>query len=163
MADSAYPRLAGTMVPVFALRHAKDLGIGDTQAVIEAISFCAEHKLGLLQLLPINETGSDNSPYNAISSVALDPVYLSLTPERVPGLLPEVLTEIVSDSLRTELQTGSVQYQRVKQLKLKFYPMPMSNSKPWTLSRGPMRRMNSRPLSKATWAGYPGTPFSAPC
>ena len=120
MVDSAYPRLAGTLVPVFALRHEKDFGIGDTKAVLDAISFCAEHKLGLLQLLPINETGADNSPYNAISSVALDPVYLTLTPEEVPGLLPEILTELVPDSLRAELQAGSVQYGRVKELKLEI-------------------------------------------
>lgn len=120
MADSAYPRLAGTLVPVFALRHEKDFGIGDTKAVLDAISFCAEYKLGLLQLLPINETGADNSPYNAISSVALDPVYLTLTPEEVPGLLPEILTELAPDSLRAELQVGSVQYRRVKELKLEI-------------------------------------------
>ena len=118
MANSSYPRLAGTLVPVFALRHEKDLGIGDTQAVRDAISFCAEQKLGLLQLLPVNETGADNSPYNAISSVALDPVYLTLTPEQVPGLLPETLTEMVPDALRTKLQAGPVQYRQVKQLKL---------------------------------------------
>jgi len=118
MAASTYPRLAGTLVPVFAMRHEKDFGIGDTQAVCEAISFCAENKLGLLQLLPINETGDDNSPYNAISSVALDPVYLTLTPEKVPGLLPETLTRLYPESLRKELQTGSVQYRKVKQLKL---------------------------------------------
>ena len=85
MADSVYPRLAGTLVPVFALRHENDFGIGDTEAVRQAISFCAEQKMGLLQVLPINETGDDNSPYNAISSVAIDPVYLTLTPELVPG------------------------------------------------------------------------------
>ena len=117
---SAYPRLAGTLVPVFALRHEKDLGIGDTQAVRDAIVFSAEHKLGLLQLLPINETGDDNSPYNAISSVALDPVYLSMTPEGVPGLLAETIAEMVPDSLRAELQKGPVQYRRVKQLKLEM-------------------------------------------
>jgi 4-alpha-glucanotransferase len=115
-----FPRLAGTLVPVFALRHDKDLGVGDTQAVREAISFCAEHKLGLLQLLPINETGADNSPYNAISSVALDPVYLTLTPEKVPGLLPEILAEVCPESLRAELQQGPVQYRRVKLLKLEI-------------------------------------------
>ena len=32
---------AGIMVPVFALRHEQDLGIGDTTAVREAIDFCA--------------------------------------------------------------------------------------------------------------------------
>jgi 4-alpha-glucanotransferase len=118
MALSSYPRLAGTLVPVFALRHENDFGIGDTQAVRDAISFCSQHKLGLLQLLPINETGDDNSPYNAISSVALDPVYLTLSPEQVPGLLPETLTELFPDSLRKDLQSGPVQYRKVKQLKL---------------------------------------------
>src|SRR5476649_228638 len=103
MADSAYPRLAGMLVPAFALRHKRDFGIGDVEAVRQAITFCAEHKLGLLQLLPINETGADNSPYNAISSVALDPVYLTLSPEQAAGLLPETLTEMVPESLRAKL------------------------------------------------------------
>src|SRR5471030_74704 len=94
MADSAYPRLAGTLLPVFALRHENDLGIGDTEAARQAISFHADQKMGLLQVLPINETGDDNSPYNAISSVAIDPVYLTLTPELVPGLKQESLNQL---------------------------------------------------------------------
>jgi 4-alpha-glucanotransferase len=118
MADSAYPRLAGTLLPVFALRHENDLGIGDTEAVRQAISFCADQKLGLLQMLPINETGDDNSPYNAISSVALDPVYLTLTPEQVPGLQQETLDKMFPAELRAKLQSGAVQYRQVKQLKL---------------------------------------------
>ncbi len=109
MADSAYPRLAGMMVPAFALRHDKDFGIGDTEAVRQAISFCAEQKLGLLQLLPVNETGADHSPYNAISSIALDPVYVNLTPEQVPGLLPETLADLLPEPLRAAWQSGPVQ------------------------------------------------------
>jgi 4-alpha-glucanotransferase len=120
MSVPEYPRLAGTLVPVFALRHPKDLGVGDTLAVRDAIVFSAKHKLGLLQLLPITETGDDNSPYNAISSVALDPLYLSLRPEEVPGLSAEILKDMISDALRSELQKGSVQYRRVKQLKLEI-------------------------------------------
>jgi len=118
MADATYPRLAGMMVPVFSLRHGKDFGIGDTEAVKQAITFCSEQKMGLLQLLPINETGADNSPYNAISSVALDPVYLNLTPEQIPGLLPETLTEIFPETLVSKLRGGPVQYEKVKALKL---------------------------------------------
>src|SRR5277367_2472782 len=117
MAESSYPRLAGTLVPVFALRHEKDFGIGDTEAVRQAISFCAEQNLGLLQVLPINETGDDNSPYNAISSVAIDPVYLTLTPELVPGLRQAKLDAMFPEALLAQLRSGPVQYQRVKQLK----------------------------------------------
>jgi 4-alpha-glucanotransferase len=120
MAESAYPRLAGVLLPVFALRHENDFGIGDAEAVRQAITFCAQQKIGLLQVLPINETGDDNSPYNAISSVALDPVYLTLTPEQVPGLQAETLKEMFPDSLRVQLQAGAVKYREVKQLKLEI-------------------------------------------
>jgi 4-alpha-glucanotransferase len=120
MSSHAYPRLAGTLIPVFALRHEDDFGIGDTRAVREAISFHAEHKLGLLQVLPVNETGADNSPYNAISSVALDPLYLTLTPALVPGLTRDALEELFPESLKKELQSGPVQYHRVKLLKLEI-------------------------------------------
>ena len=118
MAESVYPRLAGALVPVFALRHANDYGIGDTEAMRQAVTFCAENKLGILQVLPINETGDDNSPYNAISSIAIDPAYITLTPDLVPGLTQEVLEKMFPDSVLTELRHGSVKYRQVKQLKL---------------------------------------------
>ncbi len=85
-------KLAGILVPAFALRSQNDLGIGDTQAVKQAIDFCHQYCLGVLQLLPINETGGDNSPYNAISSMALDPVFIHISPsapDMVPGLKQE--------------------------------------------------------------------------
>jgi 4-alpha-glucanotransferase len=118
MADSPYPRLAGILVPVFALRHEKDFGIGDTEAMRRAIAFCAEHKMGLFQVLPINETGEDNSPYNAISSIAIDPVYTTLTPELVPGLQQETLDAMFTSEVLADLRSGPVKYQKVKQLKL---------------------------------------------
>ena len=66
------------LVPVGSLRRDGDLGIGDTAALRELVDWAAQTGLGVLQLLPINETGSDHSPYNAISSVALDPVLVDL-------------------------------------------------------------------------------------
>lgn len=72
------------LVPVFSLRRDDDLGIGDTRALREMVDWAARHKVGFLQLLPINETGSDFSPYNAISSVALDPLLLDL--EAIPEI-----------------------------------------------------------------------------
>jgi 4-alpha-glucanotransferase len=67
-------RCAGILLPAFSPRRSGDLGIGDTAAFHEWIEWAAEHKVGFLQLLPINETGADDSPYNAISSVALEPL-----------------------------------------------------------------------------------------
>lgn len=73
--------LAGLLVPVFALRHANDFGIGDTLAMKEAVTFCKENRLAVLQTLPIHETIGDHSPYNPISSRALSPAcWTSLQP-----------------------------------------------------------------------------------
>lgn len=87
---------SGILVPLFALRGATDHGVGDTCAMKQLITWCSSHNIRLIQLLPINETGSDNSPYNAISSVALDPLTISLNSADVPGLT----TSDVDDELR---------------------------------------------------------------
>lgn len=42
------------------------------------IDWCKSVGFDVLQLLPLNDTGGDPSPYNPLSSCALDPVYLSL-------------------------------------------------------------------------------------
>src|ERR1700679_2001018 len=94
-----YKKIAGLLIPVFALRRPSDLGIGDTKCVLEAIDFFSRHKLKVFQVLPVNETGPDNSPYNAISSIALDPVYLSLSPDMVPGLSASMLAEHLAGGL----------------------------------------------------------------
>ncbi|MFC4991168.1 4-alpha-glucanotransferase [Rubritalea tangerina] len=77
-------RSAGVLFPVFSMRRKNDLGIGDTRAVKQCLDWFAAHGVGFLQLLPINVTGSDRSPYSAISSVALDPLYLDL--EQIKGV-----------------------------------------------------------------------------
>ncbi|MBI4534405.1 MAG: 4-alpha-glucanotransferase [Candidatus Melainabacteria bacterium] len=110
-------KVAGVLIPVFAMRHNNDLGIGDTQAMQESIDFCAEHGIGILQVLPINETGGDNSPYNAISSIAIDPMLLSMSPHTVPGLTQEILDRLAPKTLVAQLQHGPIQYPRVRQLK----------------------------------------------
>ena len=79
-------RRTGVLMPLFSLRREGDAGIGDLAALEEWIDWAAEHAVGFLQLLPVNALGEDDapSPYSAISSVALEPLYLSL--ERVPGM-----------------------------------------------------------------------------
>ncbi len=103
--NASVKRSAGVLLPAFSPRREGDLGIGDTRALSEWMHWAAAHKVGFLQLLPINETGSDDSPYNAISSVALEPLYLTM--EDVPGLSAEELataraklgSEVIGDRL----------------------------------------------------------------
>ena len=79
-------RQAGILIPAFSPRREDDLGIGDTRALREWIDWAGEHGVSFIQLLPINENGADESPYSAISSAALDPIYLTLDDTEIPWL-----------------------------------------------------------------------------
>ncbi len=88
-------KLAGILTPLFALRGPHDLGIGDVGALRELVDWAADQGFGLVQLLPINETGNDHSPYNAISSVALDPMTIELDPLAMPDLTEADFSEMI--------------------------------------------------------------------
>ncbi len=82
----ALNRMTGVLMPLFSLRRVGDGGIGDLAALAEWINWAAAHGVGFLQLLPVNALGDDDapSPYSSISSVALEPLYLTL--EKIPGM-----------------------------------------------------------------------------
>ena len=104
-------------MPVFSIRTENDLGIGDTEGVHQMIDWCHKHGIGILQVLPINETSDDNSPYNAISSMALDPTTVAISPEHIPDLSSREFKEIAGPELLKELRAGPVKYTKVKELK----------------------------------------------
>ena len=110
--------MTGVLMPLFSMRREGDAGIGDLMALEEWVNWAAEHQVGFLQLLPVNAVGEDDapSPYSAISSVALEPLYLAL--ERVPGMqLP--LPPFAQDLPPRQLPGGKdfVDYARVRDYK----------------------------------------------
>lgn len=66
----------GICVHLASIRTQKSSGIGTFLDLIPLIDWCKDHRLDLLQILPINDSGPDASPYNAQSSIALDPIYI---------------------------------------------------------------------------------------
>ncbi len=110
-------RIAGVLVPVFALRGEDDLGVGDIGALREFIDWVAGIGFKLVQLLPINETGADNSPYNAISAMAIEPTTLHLAPNSPPDLTCEDFDASVAGTDLRSLRLGEVKYRQVKKLK----------------------------------------------
>ena len=110
-------KIAGVLAPLFALRREDDLGIGDVAALREFTDWAAEIGFKLVQLLPINETGHDNSPYNAISAMALEPTTLHLAPGSPKDLTRQDFDITVADGDLAQLREGSVKYRRVKKLK----------------------------------------------
>lgn len=109
--------LAGILEPVFAIRTDDDLGVGDTEGVRQMIDWCHRHHLNIFQTLPINETGDDNSPYNAISSLAIEPATIAVSPEHLPDLSRKRFREIAAPELLANLRSGPVNYPKVKALK----------------------------------------------
>lgn len=109
------PRRAGVLLPAFSARRENDCGIGDTRALQQWIDWAAESGVGFLQLLPINHTGSDDSPYNAISSVALEPLYLTM--EEIPGLAETDIAEARDAMGMDVLEARLVDYATVRQCK----------------------------------------------
>ncbi len=123
-------KTSGLLIPAFAIRRSGDLGIGDTKAVKEAISFCAKIRMGLLELLPINETSNDNSPYSPISSFALDPALLTIEPgsiSGVPGLTLESMLDVLKQNDLKNISGDNINYKAVKSLKHELMAVAFKN------------------------------------
>src|ERR1700733_7477019 len=120
-------KLAGLLAPLFALRGVNDLGVGDVGALREFVDWSAEQGFRVVQLLPVNETGNDHSPYNAISSVALDPTTIEITPEALPDLPETDFAEITAGVDLKALRQGAVKYPAVKALKWKLLERAFEN------------------------------------
>lgn len=110
-------KIAGILAPVSALRGEEDLGIGDTAALVEFAGWAAKKGFGLIQILPVNETGSDHSPYNIVSSMAFEPSTIATNPRWLPELTRETCEEITRQHGAAELRAGEVKYAAVKSLK----------------------------------------------
>ena len=87
--------LTGVLVPVSALRTSASLGIGEFADLPPLAEWCADVGLDLIQILPVNDTGWQPSPYSAQSAFALHPLYLRI--ESLPeyrNLSPADRTEV---------------------------------------------------------------------
>jgi 4-alpha-glucanotransferase len=73
----------GINIPLASLRSHQSCGIGEFLDLIPLIDWCHELGFEVIQLLPLNDSGNDTSPYDALSSCALHPIYLSLN--HLPG------------------------------------------------------------------------------
>jgi 4-alpha-glucanotransferase len=94
--------LTGVSVPVSALRSKESCGVGEFSDLPLFGAGCREAGLEVIQILPVNDTGADSSPYSALSAFALHPLYLRL--QSVPGAsryIPEI------DSFREHAEKSS--------------------------------------------------------
>ena len=150
-------RIAGVLAPLFALRSAHDLGVGDVGCLRELVDWAADMGFRMVQLLPINETGADHSPYMAVSSAAIEPSTLEITPAQVPGLTQEAVDAVVATVNLEQLRKGAVAYAVVKPLKLQLLALAFENFAKTDLARNTRRARAYRAwvAQQAAWIeGY---------
>ena len=110
-------KIIGILTPLFALRGTLDLGIGDTAALSEMIRWASEQGFHAIQILPINETGGNHSPYNVLSAMALEPSTITTHPTWIPELTVNDYRKVTARYDLQKLRTGEINYSEVKQLK----------------------------------------------
>jgi 4-alpha-glucanotransferase len=73
-------RRAGLVAPLFSCASSASWGIGELPDLVPLSAWLASAGIGVLQILPINEMAPDEqSPYAALSAMAIDPIFIRLT------------------------------------------------------------------------------------
>ena len=83
--DFFHGRHAGLLVPLFSIPSRSSWGIGEIGDLPRLGEWLADAGFSFVQLLPINEMADgQNSPYSAMSAMAIDPIFIS--PAAVPDI-----------------------------------------------------------------------------
>lgn len=146
MANVTEQAVAGVLTPLFALRGENDFGCGDTGALRGFIVWAAMHGFRCVQLLPVNETGADHSPYNAISSVAIEPTTIDLT--ALPDLQPSEIAEH-----HESISAGPVRWRVVKAIKRKLLLRAFANftERHWEANDARARQFAAFVKAESAW------------
>src|SRR5438034_8398724 len=121
MSTLARRRRAGLLIPLFSCPSAASWGIGDIGDLPPLAAWLAAAGQQVLQLLPINEMApGQQSPYSAISAMAIDPIFI-----RVPAV-PEFdalggeasLSRDDRDAIAAVRAAPRIAHQPIRRLKL---------------------------------------------
>lgn len=111
-------RRSGIAVPLFSLYSKSSIGIGEIPDLKFLIDWCKQVGFSIIQLLPIYDTGYDFSPYSAVSSFALDPMYLNLN--KLIGVDSSLYSiELASLKKKFPVRNKSIDY-KIKKEKISF-------------------------------------------
>ena len=69
---------SGVAVPLFSLHGKNSIGIGEYLDLIPFAHWAQLCDFNIIQLLPVNDTGAEASPYSARSAFALNPVFINI-------------------------------------------------------------------------------------
>lgn len=72
-------KLTGTVVPLGSLYTEESSAIGEYTSLKKFADFCKQCGLSIIQLLPVNDTGTQSSPYSGLSAFALHPIFADIS------------------------------------------------------------------------------------
>lgn len=113
-------RSTGVLLPLSAMRSSQDWGCGDLSSLKDWLTFFSKQGLKVLQILPINETApSENCPYSALSTYAIDPVYISIPniPEYRQCVKAQEVTEKIKKDIEDWRNSKTTQFRQIKAAK----------------------------------------------
>jgi 4-alpha-glucanotransferase len=118
--DFFQDRYAGLLVPLFSSPSRRSWGIGELMDLPALGSWMSDAGFAFVQLLPLNEmAGGQNSPYSALSAMAIDPIFIA--PADVPDLQALGGEAVLGERERADLQavreSPAIDYARVRALK----------------------------------------------
>ncbi|CRX38217.1 4-alpha-glucanotransferase [Estrella lausannensis] len=100
----------GIAVPLFSLWSEKSTGVGEYLDLLPLIDWCQEVGFNIIQLLPLNDTQGEASPYSAVSAFALNPIHLSLS----------ALRGFDGGRIKKSINRGAIDYPSVMKMKEAF-------------------------------------------
>lgn len=86
-------RRAGVLAPLFSIYSENSQGIGDFFDLKFLVEWCKKCSLSIIQLLPLNDTGLKFTPYDCVSTFAIDPIYINLynlKAQKLEKFMPEI-------------------------------------------------------------------------
>ncbi len=95
-------RLFGVSIPLGSIRTKSGWRAGEYPDLVSFARLCKNLGAGLVQILPVNDTGSHSSPYFALSAFALHPLYIRIHDIPEAALVPEVLAQLDAFAAKAE-------------------------------------------------------------
>jgi 4-alpha-glucanotransferase len=120
MSDRVGSRRVGLLVPLFACPSTASWGIGEIGDIPALSAWLSAAGQRVLQLLPINEMApGQQSPYSAISAMAIDPIFITVP--KVPEFAALGGEDALSDEDRAAVLTvrcaARIEYAEIRRLK----------------------------------------------
>ena len=129
-------------MPLFSLRSDADHGIGDFASLTAFIEWATRAGQRIIALLPLGEASpGEASPYNALSSFALDPIFLR----------PDAIEELHGDEVEPPPQSDRVDHARVRAHKQRLFETAFDRFRRLPQTAPRRRRCQRFRRSRAQW------------